>query len=73
VFYPDKPKTDDSGVRPVVVKPQVSPVDRQEVRVVDPTEAEVRRDLRRSKIRQRIWITMAAAQVGYLLVIVFWR
>jgi hypothetical protein len=72
VFYPDKPKPADSGVPSILVKPQASPAKPQEVRA-DPTEADVRRDLRRSKIRQRIWITMAAAQVAYLVVITFWR
>ncbi len=72
VFYPDKAKTADAGVPAILVKPQALPAKPQEVRV-DPTEGEVRRDLRRSKIRQRIWITMAAAQVAYLVVITFWR
>ena len=70
VFYPDKPKVADSVVRPIVVTP---PADPQETRVADPTEAGVRRDLRRSKIRQRIWITMAAAQAAYLIVITIWK
>ncbi len=73
VFYADKPKPTDSGVRAIVVKPESSPADLREIRAVDPTEADVRRDLRRSKIRRRIWITMAAAQAAYLLVITFWR
>lgn len=73
VFYPDKPKSADSGVRAIVVKPQTSLDGAQAAQVVDPTEADVRRDLRRSRVRQRIWITMAAAQAAYLLVIAFWR
>jgi len=41
--------------------------------VMAPEEAEVRRDLRRSRIRQRIWITLAAAQGVYLIVTAVWR
>lgn len=73
IFYPDKAKTAETALRPIVVKPQVASADPKEVRPIDPTEADVRRDLRRSKIRQRVWITMAAAQAAYLIVMTFWR
>ena len=42
------------------------------VRSANPTEAGLLRDLRRSRIRRRIWITMAAAQAVYLIAIVLW-
>jgi len=70
VFYPDKPKTSESTPRPVVLRPAPTPM---AVVSPSPEEAEVRRDIRRSKIRQRIWITLAAAQVVYLVVIAVWR
>jgi hypothetical protein len=35
-------------------------------------ERDVRRDLRRSRIRQRIWIGVAAAQATFLVVAMFW-
>jgi hypothetical protein len=69
VFYPDKP-TPAAAALPAVPKPvalpEVSPV-----RSSHPTEAGLLRDLRRSRIRQRIWIALAAAQVTYLIVITF--
>jgi hypothetical protein len=40
-----------------------------EALVKEPTAAELLRDLRRSRIRQRIWITLAAAQVIYMVLI----
>src|SRR5712692_760559 len=45
----------------------------QHVRSTDPTQAGLLRDLRRSRIRRRIWITMAAAQAVYLIAIVLWH
>ncbi len=41
-------------------------------RTSEPTQAILLRDLRRSRIRRRIWIAMAAAQAIYLVAIVFW-
>ena len=72
VFSPDKPKLADSTVPAVVLKPVGLPPETQDVRSPNPNEAGLLRDLRRSRIRQRIWITMAAAQAIYLIVIMFW-
>ena len=70
VFYPDRPVTGSSSaslpVVPVVVT-ETAPI-----RPKDPAEAILIRDLRRSRIRRRIWIGMAAAQAVYLVAIVFW-
>jgi hypothetical protein len=69
VFYPDKP------VGPVAPQPALKPAvvpEEQPVLSANPTEAGLLRDLRRSRIRRRIWITMAAAQAVYLIFIVFW-
>ena len=71
VFYPDKPKL----ASPVVSAPVFTPVTVLEVEAAPskhPTEAAVLRDLRRSRIRRGIWISMAAAQVVYLIVIAVW-
>jgi len=69
VFYPDKPS-------PVISPlPALKPAPVQEaerVRSTGPTEAGLLRDLRRSRIRRRLWITMAAAQAIYLIAIVLW-
>ena len=70
VFYPDKP-TVLGPVAPSVLK--VATVREEEQgRTSDPTQAILLRDLRRSRIRRRIWIAMAAAQAIYLVAIVFW-
>lgn len=71
VFYPDKPNSGGAVAPPLVLKPAAIP-EALPVRSTDPTEAGLLRDLRRSRIRRRIWITMAAAQAAYLIVIVFW-
>jgi len=70
VFYPDKPKTAEV-MRSETPRP-VPPLASVEQRPRDPMEAGLRRDLRRSRIRQRIWIAMAAAQAIYLIAIAFW-
>jgi hypothetical protein len=68
VFYPDKP------AGPAMPMPAFNPVIAQTQPAVskDPTQAGLLRDLRRSRIRRRIWIGMAAAQAIYLIAIVFW-
>jgi hypothetical protein len=35
--------------------------------MVEPTAADLMRDIRRSRIRQRIWIGLATAQVLYMV------
>lgn len=65
VFYPDKPKTADA-VRPVNLQPVALPAEKLEALVAEPTAADLLRDLRRSRIRQRIWIGLATAQILYL-------
>jgi len=69
VFYPDKPKPADA-VRAVNLQPVAMPAKKMEALVEalvkEPTAAEVLRDLRRSRIRQRIWVGLATAQILYL-------
>jgi hypothetical protein len=65
VFYPDKPKSAEF-VRPVNLQPAL-PAQKREVLVAEPTAADLLRDIRRSRIRQRIWIGLAAAQVLYMV------
>ncbi len=71
VFYADKPKAEtpsrSSAPRPVIV-----PAPAVEKAKADPTAADLLRDLRRSRIRQRIWIGIATAQVAYLALMTFW-
>src|SRR5882757_1933744 len=71
VFYPDKPNVVTSTSRPATPIPVAAPAQQQSVSK-DPTATELLRDLKRSRIRRRIWIAMAAAQAIYLVAIVFW-
>ena len=71
VFYPDKPKV-AAVPQPLNLKAVATPVDAQPVAAPEPTTSELMRDIRRSRIRQRIWIGVAAAQVAYLVVATFW-
>jgi hypothetical protein len=72
VFYPDKPKSADA-VRPMNLQPVPIPVEQREALaqalVREPTAAELLRDLRRSRIRQRIWVGLAAVQVVYMVLV----
>jgi hypothetical protein len=72
IFYPDKPKSADAA-RPINLQPMPIPEEKREAiaeaLVKEPTAAELLRDLRRSRIRQRIWIGLAAAQVIYMVLI----
>jgi hypothetical protein len=72
VFYPDKPNAVASATR--LATPTTPPVPAvQQAGSKDPTAADLLRDLRRSRIRRRLWIGMAAAQAIYLVTIVFWH
>ncbi|HKM86365.1 MAG TPA: hypothetical protein VJW96_09165 [Terriglobales bacterium] len=70
VFYPDKPKPTDAA-RPVGLQPVALPADKREALVEalvrEPTAADLLRDIRRSRIRQRIWIGLATAQILYMV------
>jgi hypothetical protein len=65
VFYPDKPKPAD--LRTVNLQPVALPAEKPEDPVAQLTAADLLRDLRRSRIRQRIWIGLATAQVLYMV------
>jgi len=75
VFYPDKPKTADAA-RSVNLQP-AAPVEKREALVAalvrEPTAADLLRDIRRSRIRQRVWIGLAAAQILYMVALAFGR
>ncbi len=70
VFYPDKPKPTEV-LRPLAANPAVVVPEPPKLRL-DPTAPELLRDIRRSKLRQRIWIGLATVQVLYLVVATFW-
>ena len=71
VFLPDAPKTtgSSSGLK---LGPPLPKRESIEVEFVNVLERDVRRDLRRSRFRQRIWIGVATAQAAFLLVAMFW-
>lgn len=71
VFYPDKPKTADAA-RPVNLRPVTLAAEKLEALVAEPTTADLLRDIRRSRIRQRIWIGLATAQILYMAAMAFW-
>jgi hypothetical protein len=65
VFYPDKPKTADT--RPVNLQPVTLPAEKRETLAIEPTAADLLRDIRRSRIRQRIWIGVVATQILFMV------
>ena len=65
VFYPDKLKTAEA-VRPVNLQPAALPPERPQAVTLEPTAADLLRDIRRSRMRQRIWIGLAAVQILYM-------
>ncbi|HTR24785.1 MAG TPA: hypothetical protein VMI10_12445 [Terriglobales bacterium] len=71
VFYPDKPKAAETP-RPISVKPEPTPEQVQILKVEEQTAADLLRDIRKSRVRQRIWIGVAALQVAYLVAAAIW-
>jgi len=71
VFYPDKPKTVEAP-RPLNLKPTPAPAEEQLLEVEELTASDLQRDIRKSRIRQRIWIGLAAVQVAYLVAAALW-
>lgn len=69
VFYPDRPKSVET-VRPMPLQASEPTPTKPERLVVEPTAADLLRDIRRSRIRQRIWVGLAAAQVVYMILAV---
>jgi hypothetical protein len=72
VFYPDKPAAETPARLPAPRPVDPPQVEVRQVPSSDPTTADLLRDIRRSRIRKRIWIGLATAQLIYLLVMAFW-
>jgi hypothetical protein len=51
----------------VNLQPAALPAAKREDPVAELTAADLLRDIRRSRIRQRIWIGLAAAQILYMV------
>lgn len=71
VFLPDKPKPDARSFPPLIAPPAPKP-DAAAVEVVHILEADLKRDLRRSVFRQRLWVSLAVLEVLFLIVTSFW-
>ncbi|MFZ0480787.1 MAG: hypothetical protein WAL71_16725 [Terriglobales bacterium] len=71
IFYPDKPKPAEAP-RPVSPIPAPVPIEVEAALSRDPSAADLLRDIRRSKIRRRIWIGLATAQAAYLIAASIW-
>lgn len=71
VFYPDKAAVETAARLPAP-RPVAQPPEVRQLPPPDPMAADLVRDIRRSRIRKRIWIGVATAQVIYLIVMVFW-
>lgn len=71
VFLPDKPKAAYAPAQPRVAVPQPKP-DPAEVEFVHVLEADLKRDLRRSIFRQRLWVSLAVLEVLALIGTSIW-
>ena len=71
VFLPDAPKREYSLSLPppATSKPKLDPA---EVEYIHAVEADLRRDLRRSVFRQRLWVSLAIMEVVALIGSAFW-
>jgi hypothetical protein len=71
VFLPDKKPDATRPSQPLLapVKPKLDPA---EVEVVHILEADLRRDLRRSIFRQRLWVSLAVIEVLVLIGTSIW-
>lgn len=70
-FLPDAPKREYSFSLPppAASKPKLDPA---EVEYIHAVEADLRRDLRRSVFRQRLWVSLAIMEVVALIGTAFW-
>jgi hypothetical protein len=66
VFLPDKPKPEYvlTLPKPAVTKPKP---DAAEIQFIHAVEADLKRDLRRSIFRQRLWVSLAALEIILLI------
>lgn len=71
VFLPDKPRPAYAPAQPRAAAPRPK-VDPAEVEFVHVLEADLKRDLRRSRFRQRVWVSLAVLEVVALIGTSFW-
>jgi hypothetical protein len=71
VFLPDKPKTDYAPAPARVAPPKPKP-DPAVIEFARLLEIDLKRDLRRSAFRQRLWISLAVLEVAFLFYSAIW-
>lgn len=71
VFLPDKPKVAYAPIQPRVTAPPPRP-DPAELEFVHVLEADLKRDLRRSVFRQRLWVSLAVLEMLALIGTSIW-
>jgi hypothetical protein len=73
VFLPDKPKPkQEYEIKLPKTDPLKAQRETREAEFVRAVEADLRRDLRRSVFRKRVWIGLAAVEIAMFLGSVFW-
>lgn len=73
VFLPDAPKP-EYFLSPAVAPPPQPKPDPAEIEFIHVLEADLRRDLRRSVFRQRLWVSLAIMEVAALIgTAFFWK
>jgi len=72
IFHPDKPKTAYSVQIPQA-PPRLEPEEVEFVQVLRDEMGELKTDLRRSRLRARLWIGFAAAEMIFVLASFFWH
>ena len=71
VFLPDKPKPDYAASAPRIAPPRPKP-NAAEEEFVHVMTADLKRDLRRSVLRQRVWVSLAVIEVLILIGTSIW-
>ncbi|MGH9513763.1 MAG: hypothetical protein ACRD2U_16675 [Terriglobales bacterium] len=72
-LLPLKPKLTYSGATRTPVLDSKPKIDAGEMEFMQSLESDLKRDLRRSRMRQRIWVSLVTAQVALLIAGFFWK
>ena len=72
IFHPDKPKATYSVQIPQGA-PRLDPEEVEFVQVLRDEMGELKGDLRRSRLRARLWVGLAAAEMTFLVVSMLWH
>jgi hypothetical protein len=71
IFYPDRPKTEFVLAPVRAASPKPKP-DEAEIEFIHVLQADLKRDLRRSVFRQRLWVSLAVLEVVALIGSAIW-